>query len=309
MRLNLVRYMKKLQKNPKVSIVILNHNTATLLKQCLSSIPKDQGYQIIVVDNDSFDTSVSMIKREFSGVEIVERKVNDGYTRGNNAARPYVKGEYVLFLNSDTKILGNALDIIYKYMHSHTNVGICTSLVELPTGDLYYACHRGFPTPWNSFCHFFGLSKLFPKSKLFSGYSATYLPLNNIHEIESCSGTFLMIRKELLDKIGWFDEDYYSFGEDIEMCFRVKALGYKVIFNPEGKIIHYWGASHGMKKSSQEVTTATREIKRIWANARFEAMKIFYDKHYRNSYPGAIRSLIMLGIDFQRFLVLRRIKI
>lgn len=284
------------QSKPELTIVILNFNTKELLKQCLSSVGWKNNYQIIVVDNASTDTSVGMVKEKFPWVEVIESKKNLGFTRGNNLAREKVRGEYVLFLNSDTKVEHNTLEVMVSYMKSDPKIGISTCLTLLPNGKLYYACNRGFPTPWNSFCYFSGLAKLFPRSRFFAGYTATYLPINEIHEIDACSGTFLLIQKKILDQVGWFDEDYFAYGEDIDMCFRVKELGFKVMFNPEVRITHYWGASSGLKSTSKGVSTASDEITIKWNKARYEAMRIFYDKHYSRKYPAIFNFIVHLGI-------------
>lgn len=273
-------------KKPLLSIVILNYNTAELLRQCLKSLPKPPDYQVIVVDNASTDKSVLMVKRNFTWVEIVQNEANLGYTRGNNAAKRIAKGEYVLFLNSDTKVYPGTLETMVNLMDTDPKIGIATCFVELPNGKLYYACHRGFPTPINSLLYFLGMpSSYYPKYQ------------NTIHEIDACSGTFLLIRKKVLDKIGWFDEDYFAYGEDLEMCYRVKELGYKVMFNPTVKVLHYWGATSGLKSTSKRITTASEMISRVWNNARYEAMKIFYDKHYRQNYSEGFRTLIFWAID------------
>lgn len=273
----------------QLSIVILNHNTKDLLRQCLDSISGP--YEIIVVDNNSSDGSVEMVKKEFLQVKIIARKVNDGFARGNNAAKNMATGEYVLFLNSDTKIYPGTLEKMVDFMDSNPKIGISTCKILLPDGKLYYACHRGFPTPLNSFLYFLGLpSSYYPKYQ------------NNIHEIDACSGTFLLIRKNLLDKINWFDEDYFAYGEDLEMCYRVKELGYKVMFNPTVKILHYWGASSGLKSTSKKIAITNPQNQAKWNNARYEAMKIFYNKHYRQKYSALFRQLIFLGIDLASYL-------
>jgi hypothetical protein len=124
-----------------------------------------------------------------------------------------------------------------------------------------------------------------------------YERLSTTHPIDACSGTFLLTRRRLLEKIGWFDEDYFSYGEDLEMCYRVKELGYKVMFNPDVKIIHYWGATSGLKSTSKKIAFQDEENKNRWNLARYEAMKIFYDKHYREQYSELFRWVVFRGID------------
>jgi len=283
--------MKKPLPKIKLSIIILNRNTRELLRGCLASLPKNPGYEVIVIDNGSSDDSVVMVKKEFPATKLIESKTNLGFTKGNNLARRVAEGQYVLFLNSDTKVFPKTLETMVAFMETDPRIGISTCLTLLPNGQLYYACHRGFPTPLNSLLYFLGLpSAYYPKYQ------------NNIHEIDACSGTFLLIRHELLDKIGWFDEDYYAYGEDLEMCFRAKQLGYKVMFNPTVKITHYWGSSSGLKSTSKDVATADEQTKVLWNKARYEAMKIFYDKHYRKNYPEIFRSLVFLGINIANIL-------
>lgn len=276
---------------PLLSIIILNHDTSELLKQCLASLPKSSDYQVIVVDNASTDDSVAMVKKNFPQVELVLNQKNIGFTRGNNSAKKITNGKYVLFLNSDTKVFPNTIETMIALMEADHKIGIATCTVDLPNGKPYYASHRGFPTPLNSLLYFLGLpSSYYPKYQ------------NKIHEIDACSGTFLLIRRDLLDEINWFDEDYFSYGEDIEMCYQAKELGYKVVFNPHVKILHYWGASSGLKSTSKNVRTVDIENSKKWNNARYQAMKIFYDKHYRQKYPKFFRWLVFLGIDAANYL-------
>jgi len=281
-----------MQRNKfKLSIIILNHNTRDLLQQCFESLPKNPDWQIIVVDNASTDDSVAMIKANFPWVEVVSNKENIGFTRGNNSARKTAIGKYILFLNSDTKVFPNTLETMVKLMETDNQIGISTCAVDLPNGKPYYASHRGFPTPLNSLLYFMGLpSSYYPKYQ------------NQVHEIDACSGTFTLIRKDVLNEIGWYDEDYFAYGEDIEMCYRVKELGYKVMFNPAVKILHYWGASSGLKSTSKRVTTADKDNSTKWNDARYQAMKIFYDKHYRQKYPELFRRIVFLGIDMANYL-------
>ncbi len=284
--------MKKPRGKIKLSVVILNHNTKDLLRQCLASLPKHENYQVIVVDNASTDGSVAMIKTHFPWVQLVANKENIGFTRGNNSARKFAFGEYVLFLNSDTKVFPGTLETMLAFMASDPKVGVATCKVLLPSGQLYYACHRGFPTPWNSLLYFLGLP---------SNYRGSNASLNTIHQIDACSGTFLLIRHKLLDQIGWFDQDYFAYGEDLEMCYEVKRLGYKVMFNPQVSILHYWGATSGLKSTSRTVTKADSVTSRHWNEARYQAMKIFYDKHYRQNYSEFFRALVFWGIDLANY--------
>lgn len=273
---------------PDLSIIILNYNVKQLLLNCLKFIKRPQvtGYrlQVIVVDNDSSDGSVEAVREQFPQVEIIQNKANLGFAAGNNAGIPFVKAPVILFLNPDTIIVNDAIQKSYEHLMSNPDIGALTCRVELPDGRLDYSCHRGFPTPWNSFCYFLGLSKIFPKSPIFAGYTATYLNINKSHEIDCVTGAFLMVRKIAGDQIGWWDKDYFWNGEDIEFCYQLKMRNWKIFFYPAEKIIHYKGSSAKKEKSE----TLGHGI---------SAMKIFYKKHYYHKYPPVLRDLVLIGIN------------
>ena len=217
-------------KNPDLSIIILNYNVRELLLKCLESVfrNKSQNWQVIVVDNASSDGSVEAVKKEYSEVELVENKSNLGFAAGNNEGVKLAKAPIILFLNPDTVVVGKAIQKTYDYLMTNPDIGAITCRVELPDGKLDYSCHRGFPTPWNSFCYFLGLAKIFPKWKIFSGYTATYLDIHKTHEIDCLTGAFLMVRKIAGQQIGWWDKDYFWNGEDIEFCYSLKQKGWKI---------------------------------------------------------------------------------
>lgn len=287
-------------KNPNLSIIILNYNVKPLLLDCLESIfkhqKKEDKWQIIVVDNASSDGSVEKIEEIYrNNIEIIRNNTNLGFAGGNNAAVPYIKAPIILFLNPDTKIVGDVIQKCYQKLLSDPDFGALTCKVELPNGKIDYSCHRGFPTPWNSLMYFSGISKIFPKIKLFSGYSASYLITNVEHEVDCITGAFLMVRKIAAEQINWWDKDYFFNGEDIEFCYSLKEKGWKIYYYPEVKIIHYKGSSSGLKTSGQVAVDKDRKLKS--AKHSSEAMRIFYMKHFYKGYPPLIRDIILLGIN------------
>ncbi len=300
-----------MERKTDLSIVILNYNTLDLLKQCLQSIADAQKGQykveIMVVDNCSSDESTSMVKKDFPWIKLVVNERNLGFAAGNNRGIERTDGRYVLLLNPDTQVLPETLVVMVKFLDDHPKVGIATGRVELVNGDLDDACHRGFPTPWNAFCHFMGLGKIFPKSRFFNGYHLGYRELDRTHEIDSCVGAFMMIRRKVGEALSWLDEDYFWYGEDLDFCYRAKNAGWKVMFVPTAKVIHWKGAASGIKKESQQVSTATQETKRKAALASIEAMRIFYRKHYTNRYPSFLTGLVLLGIDLLEKIRLSRV--
>ena len=299
----------------KLSIIIVSFNTKELLKDCLMSLVThyqsqftQNQFEIIVVDNASNDGTQSEIKKRFQGVCLIENRKNLGFAKANNLGVKESKGEIVLFLNPDTKVPENTLSVMTEYLKVNPKVGIATCKVVLADGSIDDASHRGFPTPWRAMTHFIGLSRLFPRSQLFNGYHLGYQNMDTIHEIDSCVGAFLMIKRSVGDKLRWFDEDYFWYGDDLDLCYRAKQAGYQVTDVPTVSITHYKGAASGLKKHSEHLSYADNETKRLATRSRFEVMRIFYHKHYLHLYPKWLTGLVFLGISLkQKFTELGRI--
>lgn len=286
-----------------VSIIIVSYNTRDILGECLKSIYDcviSASFEIIVVDNASTDGSSEMIKREFGDVILIENRENVGFAAANNIGVKKSKGNYLLFLNSDTFVFRNSVDSIFTFLGENPKIGAATCRVELPNGDIDDASHRGFPTPWNALAHFSGLAKVFPKTKMFTGYSLGYLDRSTSHEIDACAGAYMMVRREAGEQAGWWDEDYFFYGEDIDFCYRLRQMNWQIWYVPLVKILHYKGVSGGIKEISKDITTADSETKKRSTQARFDAMKIFYRKHYSKKYPKIITWATLVGIDVKK---------
>lgn len=287
----------------KLSIVIVHYNTPQFLSACLESLTGDRGiphdWEIVVVDNASSDHAAADLLelRDTYSFTLIRNDKNEGFSRANNAAIKRSTGEYVLLLNPDTEASKDALTRVMSYMDEHEKVGIATPRVELPGGAIDDACHRGFPTPWNSLCHFSGLAWMFPTSTFFNGYHLGYQDMEKIHEIDAGVGACMMIRRTVGDRLGWLDEDYFWYGEDIDICYRAKQAGYLVVYIPDVAILHHKGVSSGIKKESQGISSATHKTRMIAQKARFNAMRMFYKKHYEKKYPPFMFALVMKGID------------
>ena len=284
----------------ELDIVILSYNVSKLLKQCLESVlasPESDKWQIIVVDNASQDDSVEMVRREFPQVKLITSEQNLGFSAGNNLAVPYLKSEFVLFLNPDTVVKPKAIETVRQYLKSHPQVGAATARVWLGnSGKIDEGCHRGFPTPWNAVCYFSGLSKWLGKYRLFGGYQLSFQDLDTAHPIDSLTGAFMMVRRDVAEQLNWWDEDYFWNGEDVDFCYRIKQAGYQIMYLPEAEIIHFKGSSAGYKPDSFGRQQASKEIKQSAAKASTQAMKIFYRKHYQKKYPSWLTGLVLAGI-------------
>lgn len=308
-------------KNVDLSIIIVNFNTKDFLRECLFSIDKSLQksklrFEVIIVDNGSSDGSVGIIKKsieehshKFLGLtlRLIENQTNLGFSRANNQGIKVAKGKYILLLNADTLVPKETLPFMVDFMEKNKEVGVATCRVELLSGELDDACHRGFPTPWNALCHFLGLGRLFPQSNFFNGYHLGYQNLNKIHEIDACVGAFFMMRRKAGEEVNWLDEDYFWYGEDLDFCFRVKKRGWDIIFVPDVKIIHHKGMASGIKKNSSSISKAGRKTRILATNSRFDVMKIFYNKHYQTKYSRLLRWLVFGAIETKRKIALLRI--
>ncbi|MBI2031212.1 MAG: glycosyltransferase family 2 protein [Candidatus Levybacteria bacterium] len=296
----------------ELSIIIVSFNTKGFIKQCIDAIYNSdlsrRNYEIILVDNASSDGTVEEVKKHFPQVFIIKNSDNFGFSKANNIGIRKSQGKFLLFLNPDTQVDENTLPYMISFMNKHSDVGVSTCFVRLPTGKLDDGAHRGFPTPWNSFCYFSGFSRVFPKSKIFSGYTMGWLDLSTEHEVDSVVGAFMMVRRRAGDEINWWDEDYFFYGEDIDFCFRLKEKGWKVYFVPKVFVLHHKGISGGIKKHSERKSTANLQTKMIATNARFNAMRIFYKKHYEKKYPKILNSFILSVIEFKRKISLSSIQ-
>lgn len=281
----------------KLSIIIVSFNTQELITNLLKSLEKaikaceDQEYrtEIIVIDNHSLDRGIRLIKNKFKEIKLIQNKTNIGFAAASNQGIQEAKGELILLLNSDTKVFEKTLIKAVKFMEQNPSAGAMTCRIELANGKIDPASHRGFPTPWNAFCYFTGLEKLFPHSKIFTGYHQGWKNLNEIHEIDACSGAFFMVRKSIIEKIGLLDERFFMYAEDLDWAYRIKKSGYKIYYFPETKIIHYKHQSGIKKLNNNLIKSTTKEN-------FYRTMKLFYDKHYQHKYPKIVRKIVFLGI-------------
>ncbi|MBI1872242.1 glycosyltransferase family 2 protein, partial [Candidatus Collierbacteria bacterium] len=296
-----------------LSIIIVNFNTADLLADCLNSIfkatfPKN-GLEVIVVDNASRDNSIKMVKAEFPEVILIKNKKNLGFAKANNIGAKKATGRYLLFLNSDTVIKRYSLVKPLKFLKNHPKVGALTIKLITKDGQTDIDNHRGYPTPWASFTHFTGLSAIFPQSTFFNSYYLGLKKLNRIHSIPVAAGSFLMMPSKVYSEIGGWDEAYYFYGEDIDLCYRIGQAGYKIIYYPKVSSLHLKGASSGIRKETAKVSKADSATKIKIAKSSAEAMKIFYKKFYVKKYPRIVTFLVLSAITLKGWLRILKYKL
>lgn len=297
--------MKKSPKtinNPVLSIIIVNYNTKKVLADCLDSLKKyinEIDFEVFVSDNGSSDGSIELVKTKYKWVALIENNDNLGFAKANNKAKTEVKGEYILFLNSDTLIHKNTLRETVKYLINNKKIGALTCKIVLPNGDFDKDTRRAFPTPLISFMHFSGLDRILPKSKLFNKYKYwyDYISEDEMHEVDVLQGAFFLTRKNVLDEVGWFNESYFLDGEDIDLSWKIKNAGYKILYYPKVTITH-------IKKASKK---GKRSLKAVLAGVN--SMEIFYRKRMWSSYPIYVNYLIILGIRLMKVFRIIKYKI
>ncbi len=273
-----------------LSIIIVNYNVKEFLLNLLQSIRNGLNNiraEIIVVDNASDDGSVELLKERFPEVKLIVNSSNVGFGAANNQALQIAEGKYLLLINPDTIIKENTLKEMIGFFENHPDAGIAGCKVLNPDGTLQLACRRGFPGPWTSFTKVMGLSRLFPKSRLFARYNLTFLPENETYEVDAVSGAFMMLRSELYRKIGGFDPRFFMYGEDLDLCYRAQKSGYKVFYVHTTEVIHFKGES--TKRSSMDETKVF-----------YDAMHLFVRKHFSSSF--LTESILQVAIILRKLI-------
>ena len=254
----------------KLSVVIVNYNVKHFLEQCLCSVCKAVGNvssaEVIVVDNASSDGSVEYLEKRFPDVVFIASNENLGFARANNLAIKQSKGEYILLLNPDTIVAENTFVHFVDFMDKHPDAGACGAYMLHTDGTFALESRRGLPTPFVAFCKMSGLTSLYPKSRVFGRYYMCYLDEFEVNPVEIISGAYMFLRREALEKVGLLDEDFFMYGEDIDLSYRILKSGYQNYFLPS-PILHYKGES--TKKSSYRYT-----------HTFYQAMQLFFRKHY-----------------------------
>ena len=228
----------------KVSVCIVTLNASKYLHHCLTLLEQSQGAeveQIIVVDNRSNDNTVKMIHEKHSSVTLIQNNRNEGYTIPMNRAMKEADGEYLLILNPDAFVKPKAVAALANFLDLHPEVGIAGPKVLNVDGTFQKSCRRGVARPWNVISYFTGLAERFPDNSKYTGYHLSHLDENILNEVDGVSGSCMMIRRNLIDKIDCFDERFFAYQEDSDYCFRAKAAGWKIYYVPEAEVIHYAG--------------------------------------------------------------------
>lgn len=300
-----------------LSIIIVTYNGCDITLKTLTSYREaiaadtDHRYEVIVVDNASQDGVADAVAEHFPEVLLTRNRDNVGFSKGNNIGVTHSQGRYILFSNPDVTVTEDTLPTLIGLMDRNPDVGACTPFLRLArTGDIDWGAHRGFPTPWAALTYFTRLSRLFRRSRrlsrLFGQYHLLDRDLAEEHDVDVIRGGFFFVRREVFEQAGRWDEDYFMFGEDIDLCFQIKRLGHRIMFYPQASALHHHGMTTGIKEHSQELSPADSEARGRAYHAFYDTMKLFYDKNLGTAYSSLVRRLVFLAIDFKRWLGLRR---
>jgi len=279
-----------------LSVIIVNYNVKYFLEQCLHSVARAMegiDAEVFVVDNNSVDGSCSLVKEKFPWVKLIENKVNLGFSKANNQAMALSGGRYMLLLNPDTVVEEDTFRKCIDFMDEHKEAGALGVKMIDGKGHFLPESKRSFPTPEVSFYKIFGLSSLFPKSKRFGKYHLSYLDRNEINQVDVLAGAFMWLRKETIEKVGMLDEDYFMYGEDIDLSYRITEGGYANYYFPDTTIIHYKGES--TKKGSVNYVLVF-----------YNAMIIFARKHFSSRNARLFSAMINLAIYLRASMAIAR---
>jgi GT2 family glycosyltransferase len=272
---------------PDISISIVSRGTRELLEGCLKSLVGTDtrvNFEVWVVDNASRDGTLDMLKASFPQVGVICLDSNEGYTHPMNRGLQSGVGRYLMQLNPDTVVQPGMLDRLLEYMESHPDVGICTPKVLNRDGSLQRQCRRSAARPWDVLTYFTGLSRLFPHSRMFGRYLMTYMDPDTIHEAEAVSGSCMLIRREVVDQIGYLDEQFYAYQEDADFCFRVRQAGWKIVYVPTACIVHFGGQGGSLSEPYPAILA--------WHRSYY----LYYRKNLARDYFFLVNGLMYLGM-------------
>ncbi|MCR3759869.1 glycosyltransferase family 2 protein [Clostridium felsineum] len=286
-----------------ISIIIVNYNTEDLLRNCLNSIKEtveNVEYEVIVTDNDSKDGSVKMMKNEFPWVKLIESKVNGGFAYANNLAIKQSSGKYIFLLNSDTVLLKDVIEKMIKYMNENKVVGLLGP--KLLNRDMTHQTSvSGFPTFKREFYHIYKLKNILKipllkkvilgmsgkiGSKDVEQYMMNFKKIDQPREVQVLVGAALLVRREVIDKIGMLDERYFMYYEEIDFCYQASKAGFKAVYYPHGEIIHYIGQS-------------SNKIKDITFYERYKSMIKYFRKNHGKFKEILVRINLVFGLTFR----------
>jgi GT2 family glycosyltransferase len=274
-----------LRAQPLVSALIVSYNVRSTLLDTVRALYSSHYAEIeaIVVDNASTDSSADAVEAELPQVKVIRLDENLGFGRANNEGLAACNGEFILLLNPDVVVTENCVAVLADFMSSNPGAGAAGPTLKRPDGRPDLAARRSFPSPTSALYRFLGLSRLFPSSKRFNRYNLGHVSVGSVHEIDSGTAACLMVRRAAIDEAGFFDPQFFMYGEDLDLSYRLRQHGWKIYFVPDAVAVHLKG-------------TSTRQAAGRMRYEFHRAMWLFHRKHYASSTPAVGNALIWTGI-------------
>lgn len=277
-----------------LEIIIVSYNSFEWLKKTLNSLKRFylpySKYNIIitVVDNASADNTVDFLETEYPQINLIKAGTNLGFSKGNNLALKESKADYIMLLNSDMELTEKSkmIDSLIRHLEDNPETGIITPKLMLGNGQIDPACHRGEPSLLDVFFYFSGFEKLFQKIKFFTKYHMLYKDFSTMHEVDAVTGACMLMKNDILKKIGYFDERFFMYSEDMDLCRRFRLAGYKIIYYPDVEIIHH--------KYKSGLSSSNSQTKKNISNHFYDSFLLYYDKYYKNAWYYKIARFFVL---------------
>jgi GT2 family glycosyltransferase len=273
-------------KPPDVSLVLVNYNTAYLFDELFAALAASRGalkLQVILIDNASRDGSVNILRTKYPNVELIENTMNVGFGRANNQALPWVRGRYMLLLNTDAFVAPDTLQTTLDFMDAHPRCGVLGVKLVGRDGALQPSC-RYFPTPWNVFLARTGLKRFFPGTRLVDDMSWDHA---SVRECDWVPGCFYLVRREVIERVGLFDPRFFLYYEEIDHCRRVRQAGWSVTYCPFTQVMHVAGES----AATDGPLTSGRQI----FERQIESELLYFRKHY--GMTGVLASALLMTLS------------
>lgn len=279
-----------------ISVVIVAYKSLEEIRGCLESLPTAVGQvecEVILVNNSPEDGVAELVARSFPRVRYFAATENLGFGRANNLGFEHSSGDLILFLNPDTVCNQKAIERCLRRLENEPEIGLISPRLLLTDGSMDLACRRSIPTLWDGFCRAAGLSRLFPRYALFNGYNLTHLPSEDTYTVGAINGAFMMTRREVLERVGLFDESFFMYGDDLDLCIRVAKAGYKIVYDGRVSITHLKGVS------------VARDFEQM-SHAIFDANRDVYLKHFNPSNSRLVRMMYYTAFGAWKYLALAR---
>jgi GT2 family glycosyltransferase len=281
-----------------LSVVIVAYRSREEIGECLRSIPQslmNHRVEVVVVDNYQEDGLAEFIEENFPFVAYLASAENLGFGKANNLGYQQSSGKYVLFLNPDTICNEGALIHCLMRLEGEPLMGLISPKLVMEDGDMDLACRRSIPSLWDGFCRASGLASKFPKIRIFAGYNLTYMPEEKTYDVGAINGAFMMTRRIILEEVGLFDEAFFMYGDDLDLCYRIGLAGHRIVYDGRVSITHLKGLS-----VAKEYDAMSRAI--------FDANKAFFLKHFNKKNRWWIGLKYELAFGLWKWVALVRAK-